>query len=49
MKRLVVHTVHGVLEAFARAGVAMVGPIDWDFGASSHGLEPATQDLDGDR
>ena len=49
MKRLIVRTAHGILEALAKAGVAMVGPIDWSFAETSRRLEPATHDLDGDR
>jgi hypothetical protein len=49
MKRLIIHAIHAILKALERAGVAMVGPIDWDFGPDAHRVEPATQDLDGDR
>ena len=49
MQRLIVRIVRGILEAMANAGVALMGPIDWDFAERSKPLEPAAQDLDGHR
>jgi hypothetical protein len=53
MKHLVIRIINGTFETLANAGIAMIGPIDWDLGRSSGSAndgttEPPALNLDSD-